>query len=76
VVAYNRAVRRPGTAVLKAQESRLVEELADWVRVPSVAGVAEHEVDVLRSANWLAALLRDIGFPTVEVWSDDEAPAV
>jgi hypothetical protein len=32
-----------------------------------VAGVPEHVPDLIRSANWLAAELRDIGFPVVEV---------
>jgi acetylornithine deacetylase/succinyl-diaminopimelate desuccinylase-like protein len=61
---------------LAAHEGQLVDELSDWVRVPSVAGVPEHEVDVLRSANWLAAALRDAGFPEVEVWSEQAAPTV
>ncbi|MEU8242915.1 M20/M25/M40 family metallo-hydrolase [Actinoplanes missouriensis] len=54
----------------------LVRHLADWVGVPSVAGVPEHEADLLRSANWLAGVLRETGFPTVEVWKADGAPAV
>jgi acetylornithine deacetylase/succinyl-diaminopimelate desuccinylase-like protein len=36
----------------------------------------EHDADLLRSANWLAGTLRETGFPTVEVWRTDGAPAV
>src|SRR4051812_46088596 len=43
---------------------------------PSVAGVPERETELLRSANWLAGVLRETGFPTVEVWKAEGAPAV
>ena len=61
---------------LTEHRAQLIGELVDWVRVPSVAGAPEHEADLLRSANWLAAVLRDTGFPTVEVWKVEGAPAV
>lgn len=51
-------------------------ELSSWVRIPSVAGVPDQRIEVLRSANWLAGALRGIGFPVVEIWSEQEAPAV
>jgi acetylornithine deacetylase/succinyl-diaminopimelate desuccinylase-like protein len=61
---------------LAAQRTSLVQELMGWIRLRSVAGVPEHEIDVTRSANWLAATLRELGFPTVEVWGSDGGPAV
>jgi acetylornithine deacetylase/succinyl-diaminopimelate desuccinylase-like protein len=61
---------------LTEHRARMVEQLADWVGVPSVAGLPEHETDLLRSANWLAGVLRETGFPTVEVWKAEGAPAV
>jgi acetylornithine deacetylase/succinyl-diaminopimelate desuccinylase-like protein len=61
---------------LAAQRASLVRELTGWVRLRSVAGVAEHEIDLVRSANWLGAALREIGFPTVEVWGSAGGPAV
>lgn len=55
----------------------LVAQLADWVRIPGVAGVAENQMTLQRSANWLAGVLRASGFPRVEVWEvEDGAPAV
>lgn len=45
-----------------------VDQLAEWVRIPSVAGIPDHEVDLARSAQWRAGTLRAAGFPTVEVW--------
>jgi acetylornithine deacetylase/succinyl-diaminopimelate desuccinylase-like protein len=61
---------------LSANRDRFVEELVDWVRLPSVAGVPEYEVDLVRSANWLAGALRATGFPEVEVWRVEGGPAV
>jgi acetylornithine deacetylase/succinyl-diaminopimelate desuccinylase-like protein len=61
---------------LAERRQEMVEELMEWLRVPSVAGLPEYAPDVLRSANWLAAALRATGFPTVQVWNSDDAPAV
>jgi acetylornithine deacetylase/succinyl-diaminopimelate desuccinylase-like protein len=61
---------------LKDHRAALIDELADWVRLPSIAGVAEHEPDLARSANWLAARLGEIGFPTVGIWPAASGPAV
>ncbi|GAA1520797.1 M20/M25/M40 family metallo-hydrolase [Kribbella lupini] len=69
-------VERASHEFLADHEADLVAELTEWVRIPSVAGLPERAVEVNRSANWLAGTLRAIGFPTVEVWSEDEAPAV
>lgn len=43
-------------------------ELKDWLRIPSISGDPDRVADVRDSAEWLAAKLRSIGFPTVEVW--------
>jgi acetylornithine deacetylase/succinyl-diaminopimelate desuccinylase-like protein len=61
---------------LSAHRQHLIEELTGWIRLRSVAGLPEHDVDLIRSANWLAAALRDIGFPTVDVWPTDGGPTV
>lgn len=61
---------------LATQRTALVQELMGWIRLRSVAGVPEHAIDLIRSANWLAAALREIGFPAVEVWSSEGGPAV
>lgn len=63
-------------AWLEQRRDGLVGELAEWVRIPSVAGPPEHEVDLLRSANWLAGTLRAGGFPTVEIWPAGNNPTV
>ncbi|MGN6608735.1 MAG: M20/M25/M40 family metallo-hydrolase [Jatrophihabitans sp.] len=63
-------------AWLREHEAELVDRLTEWCRIPSVAGEAGREAALTRSANWLAAECRDVGFPTVEVWDADGFPAV
>ncbi|GGV01562.1 dipeptidase [Streptomyces spectabilis] len=53
-----------------------LDDLAEWLRIPSVSAQPEHADDVRRSADWLAARLKDTGFPTAEVWETAGAPAV
>ncbi|WP_263165809.1 dipeptidase [Streptomyces sp. SCSIO ZS0520] len=51
-------------------------DLAEWLRIPSVSAQPAHAQDVQRSADWLAAQLKETGFPTVEVWPTEGLPAV
>jgi acetylornithine deacetylase/succinyl-diaminopimelate desuccinylase-like protein len=61
---------------LAEHRDTVVADLTEWVRLPSIGGVPEHLVDLRRSANWLAATLRETGFPSVEVWDTDGGAAV
>jgi acetylornithine deacetylase/succinyl-diaminopimelate desuccinylase-like protein len=54
----------------------LIEHLTQWTRIASISGVPERAIDLMRSAHWLAETLRETGFPTVEIWNRDRAPAV
>lgn len=53
-----------------------LDDLAEWLRIPSVSAQPEHAVDVRRSADWLAAKLKETGFPVAEVLETPGAPAV
>ena len=61
---------------IDAHTPLLLDRLAEWVRIPSVAGVPERKHHLTRSANWLAGELRGAGFPTTEIWEGAEGPAV
>ncbi|RJT83457.1 M20/M25/M40 family metallo-hydrolase [Arthrobacter cheniae] len=61
---------------IDAHTPLLLERLAQWVSIPSVAGVAERKHHLTRSANWLAGELRDTGFPITEIWEGAEGPTV
>ncbi|MER7043609.1 dipeptidase [Streptomyces jumonjinensis] len=69
----------PDSAVrtyIQQHRAAFLDDLAEWLRIPSVSAQPEHEEDVRRSADWLAASLRETGFPVAEVWSTPGAPAV
>ncbi|MDK3256065.1 M20/M25/M40 family metallo-hydrolase [Blastococcus capsensis] len=51
-------------------------DLDAWLRIPSISADPLHARDVAASATWLADALRRVGFPTVEIWPTDGAPAV
>ncbi|GHH54120.1 M20/M25/M40 family metallo-hydrolase [Streptomyces candidus] len=69
----------PDSAVrtyMEEHRTAFLADLAEWLRIPSVSAQPEHAQDVRRSAEWLAAKLRETGFPVAEVWPTDGAPAV
>ena len=63
-------------AVLRARRELLRSRLTEWVAIPSVAGMAEYVDDVRRSAEWLARLCAETGFPEVAVHPTGESSAV
>ncbi|WP_309127346.1 M20/M25/M40 family metallo-hydrolase [Microbacterium sp.] len=50
---------------------QIIERLSEWVRIPSVAADPERQVEVARSANWLAAEMREIGIAASVVKTGD-----
>lgn len=69
----------PDSAVrtyIDRHRAAFLDDLVEWLRIPSVSAQPEHAPDVRRSAEWLAARLAGTGFPTAEVWPTAGAPAV
>ncbi|MDI3389247.1 dipeptidase [Streptomyces sp. B-S-A8] len=63
-------------AYIEEHRAAFLDDLAEWLRIPSVSAQPEHADDVRRSAHWLADKLKHTGFPTTEVWETAGAPAV
>jgi acetylornithine deacetylase/succinyl-diaminopimelate desuccinylase-like protein len=61
---------------IEANAREYFDALTQWLSIPSISGDPEHEGDVRRSAQWLAARLSATGFPVSEVWETDGLPAV
>ncbi|MFJ8229339.1 dipeptidase [Streptomyces sp. NPDC094448] len=61
---------------IRQHRDAFIGDLVEWLRIPSVSAQPEHAEDVRRSADWLAARLRETGFPVTEVWPTAGAPAV
>ncbi len=53
-----------------------LDDLAAWLRIPSVSADPDRAGDVARSAEWLAAELSATGFPVVEIWPTEGLPSV
>ena len=54
----------------------LISDLTRLVAVASIGAFADHEVDLVRSADLIAAMLSEAGCPDVQVIADGCAPAV
>jgi acetylornithine deacetylase/succinyl-diaminopimelate desuccinylase-like protein len=63
-------------AYIDANRQRFVDELVDWVRIPSVSSDPAHSTDLRRSAEHLADRLRALRAGRVEVWPTPGHPAV
>jgi acetylornithine deacetylase/succinyl-diaminopimelate desuccinylase-like protein len=62
--------------LVREHRREFLDHLAEWVRIPSIAGDPDHVDDLPRSANHLAGLCRAAGFPRVEVWQQGDTSAV
>jgi acetylornithine deacetylase/succinyl-diaminopimelate desuccinylase-like protein len=63
-------------AYIDATRPRFVEELEEWVRIPSVSSDARHKADVDRNADWLLGKLKALGAERCEKWLTVGHPAV
>lgn len=63
-------------AFVAEHRDQLVEELSQWLRIPSISADPDHADEVARSADWLAQRLLRAGFPSVEIWPTPGLPAV
>ena len=63
---------------VESHAREFIDDLKQWLAIPSISADPMHQGDVRRSAEWLAAHLRSIGFPVAEVWetAPDGLPAV
>lgn len=70
--------RRVGAALAVARKRRRehVGALRELVRIPSVSAQSAHAADLRRCAAWLAAYLRCIGMPAVDVIATRRHPVV
>jgi acetylornithine deacetylase/succinyl-diaminopimelate desuccinylase-like protein len=61
---------------LSVERERIVRDLLEWLRIPSVSAHAAHAADVQRSAEWTAEHLRAAGLENAAVLPTAGAPAV
>jgi acetylornithine deacetylase/succinyl-diaminopimelate desuccinylase-like protein len=61
---------------LKDHLDEHLEELKEYLRIPSISALPAHDNDVRAAAEWIEAKLRDAGFPHVELIPTDRNPIV
>jgi acetylornithine deacetylase/succinyl-diaminopimelate desuccinylase-like protein len=61
---------------IQANSGRFLEELKDFLRIPSISTDPEHTADVARAAQWVADKLRAAGLENVEIIPTAKHPLV
>ena len=61
---------------IESNRERFIQELCDFVRIPSVSADPAHQPDIRRAAEWCATKLRAIGFERVAVEATRKNPVV
>lgn len=61
---------------LESAKGRQLQELIEWLRIPSISALPAHKADVHQAAEWLAGHLRRIGLDNVRVIEGDVHPLV
>ena len=61
---------------VEANAREFIDDLKQWLTIPSISADPARHGDVRHSAAWLAGHLRGAGFPVAEVWDTGGLPAV
>ncbi len=61
---------------VESNAREFIDDLKQWLAIPSISADPDRHDDVRRSAEWLAGHLRGAGFPVAEVWETNGLPAV
>ncbi len=60
---------------LQNREKHL-EELMEFLRIPSISSLSEHKTDMLKAANWLADALKKLSIENVSIDETKGHPVV
>ncbi|MDR5708709.1 MAG: dipeptidase [Armatimonadota bacterium] len=63
-------------AYARQHRGRFLEELGEWLRIPSISALPEHDADCERAAHWLGDRLRRMGMRTEIIPSVRHHPLV
>ena len=61
---------------LQDAQTRQLDELSDWLRIPSISTLSQHKEDVAQAASWLAQKMTAIGLENVELIQTGGHPIV
>ena len=63
-------------AYIGENRERFLEELKEFLRIPSISALPEHRADVRRCAEWCADHMRGIGLQQVQLFETPGNPVV
>ncbi len=61
---------------LDEHQHRFIDQLSEWLKIPSISTLPEHKNDVSRAAEWVAERLTAIGFPDTNIIATERHPLV
>jgi len=61
---------------LDSNRERQLDELVEWLRIPSISTLSEHKGDMQRAADWLVTHMQDAGLEHVEAIQTEGNPLV
>lgn len=61
---------------LNEQRDQHIEELMQFLRIPSISAVAEHQPDMIRCAEWTAQSLKQAGLENIDIIATGGHPVV
>jgi acetylornithine deacetylase/succinyl-diaminopimelate desuccinylase-like protein len=61
---------------IQANRQRFLDELLDFLRIPSISADTKYKDDVLRAANWLSDELKRVGMDAVEIFPTKGHPII
>jgi len=69
-------IRKAAIDYVKNNRENLLDELGEFIRIPSISTEPEHREDVGKAARWLAEHLKAMEMETVEIFPTPGAPVV
>jgi acetylornithine deacetylase/succinyl-diaminopimelate desuccinylase-like protein len=61
---------------LDEHQHRFIEQLSEWLKIPSISTLPEHKNDVSRAAEWVSNRLTVIGFPDTKTIVTEGHPLI
>ena len=61
---------------LEQNQARFIEELVDFVSIPSVSAIDEHFDDVVKAGNWVVERLKAAGIANARLMQTETHPVV
>jgi acetylornithine deacetylase/succinyl-diaminopimelate desuccinylase-like protein len=59
---------------LKANEDKYIKELLEFVSIPSVSAIPDHQKDILKAADWVRHRLQTAGLQNVKLLENPKGP--